>query len=732
MNNIDLLEKYLKDNGALRPIIDDKVKNIVGILNSKLTHSMKIQLVSHFFCVWASQFRIPIRLEGQDIPINSIAFLFSYSGSGKDTTITAIKNIFKKSFERIKDTLNMINMEQAEIKAANVKNGKLDNFLTPIPPLEIGISTPEGLMKSLDNLNQFNFGSLNINTNEFMNELTSSSANVLNLMSNIAEMYDIGYKNSKQLKNKDNEVSTIEGIFLSALFTSSFNILQDNYTRNKLINEFKSRFARRSSITFNNIVEETSEIKDLNKWLEETLVSNKEKENFIQTYSEYFYQLTNNYLLSGIAEIQMNNEAERLFYVYRQYCNEIGKTHNNIDNVFVDINYTNRFFQALKLSGAITLVNNKYTIDKETLAKAINIIEIINEDIKLFENELNKDSYEIIIDYCHSVKEDSVEVPIHTLKRANLITSTQVKNQLDTLVTLANSKDEEGIYELNHDYTMLKFKVVRKTSEYGISYLPLPSNNKEVNKTKCDSGYKYSKVEFTRLANMLKGNFAYSAFEFLKGKRSKENCIPICNMIIFDIDNSEVTIHEAHSMLEDMKHIVCTTSDKDNIYKFRIILPFDAEIEISNLIWNKLVGQVAKDFLLGMQPDILPQAQIFFAYKDSIVLMNEMGDTIHIKDYVSNIKAGKLLTDLTPKEKHTKLENAYATFNYAYHLNQGSRNKALVRTINDAFDLNASFEQCFDLVKEINSTFNPPLEDKDFKNVLSHLYKKYGKDFKNV
>lgn len=732
MNNIALLEKYLKDNGALRPIIDDKVKKIVNILDSKLTYPMKIQLVSHFFCVWASQFRIPIRLEGQDIPINAISFLFSYSGSGKDTTITFIKNIFKKSFERVKDTLNMINQEQAEIKASKVKNGKVESFLTPIPPLEIGISTPEGLMKSLDNLNQFNFGSLNINTNEFMNELASSNANVLNLMSNIAEMYDIGYKNSKQLKNKENEISTIEGIFLSALFTSSFNILQDNYTRNKLINEFKSRFARRSSVTFNNVVEDSSEIKDLDKWLEATQLRNKEKESFIETFSEYFYQLTNQTLMSGIVEIQMNDEADKLFYAYRQYCNEIGKTHNNIDNVFADINYTNRFFQALKLSGALTLVNNRTTIDKDTLAKAINIIEIINQDIKLFENELNKDSYEIIIDYCHSVNEDTVEVPIHTLKRANLLTSRQVKQELDNLATLANSKDEEGIYEINPDYTILKFKIVKKTNEYGVSYLPLPSDNKDVNKTRCDSGYKYSKVEFNRLANMLKGNFAYSAFEFLKGKRSKENCIPICNMIIFDIDNSEVSIHEAHNMLADMKHIVCTTSDKENIYKFRIILPFDAEIEISNLIWNKLVGQIAKDFLLGMQADILPQAQIFFAYKDSIVLMNEIGDTIKIKDYVSNIKAGKLLTDLTPKEKHEKLDNCYATFNYAYHLNKGSRNKALIRVINDAFDLNASFEQCFDLVKEINSTFNPPLEDKDFKNVLSHLYKKYGKDFKNV
>lgn len=730
-DNLAIFKDKLEQEGCFKANYDRFMKDIVKSLKSKLTLPMKMQLVAHYFCVWASQFRKPIVYDGNRIPINSIAFLFSYSGSGKDTTKTAIcDKIFGESFSYIGSMLKIQNEEQAELKmqVEGAKNSA--KFIKPIPPLEIGISTPEGLLKSIENLNEFNFGSLNLISSEFMSEFATNAANMPNLLSHLAELYDVGKKTSKQLKDKTNEVREIKETAVSALFISSFDLLQDIAVKRRLTSEFKTKFARRSSVTFNRDKEQAKKITDLSAFVKSRLETQQKDNEDLSSYSEYFRNLTINMLQDTRLELNIDLEAQELLVIYKEYCAELGQTFDNIDNLFVDLNVTNRFFQALKLAGALSLVNQEQSITKKCLVSAINTIEMINEDYPKFQNELNKDAFEIIMDYCHMKDEAEIEIPVYILKNANLISAKTIRNDLSSIIQLANSKDELGVYETDDNCMKLRFKKIIKTNgKYGISWKK-NTGSKEQRAKSCADGFKYTMVEFNRLEKMLKQDITYSAFEYKDGKRSADTLIPTCNLLVYDVDKSDETIDEVHSMLRDIKHIISTTSDRNNPYKFRIILALDSFMEINSKIWAKVVAQIARDYLPRINYDALGQSQISFAYKDSIVYMNENGESIKIKDYVNNVREGKLLVDLTPKAKTDMRKDIYATFHYAYdQIGEGSRNKILVRAINDGYDLEFKFEELRELIIDMNSKYLPPLDEKSLNNVLKHLYKKYGKEW---
>ncbi|HEG8179778.1 TPA: hypothetical protein SFZ76_001898, partial [Campylobacter jejuni] len=154
------------------------------------------------------------------------------------------------------DKRNQINFEQAEklLRNSKEKNVELNDFLLKLPPLDIGISTVEGLTSSLEVNQRIPLGSINVNTNELIAEMNSNQATLIGMLSAVAEMYDLGNKQSKQLKDKSKEVGNLKNVFINALLTSSYNVYDRQDIRASLSNEFQSKLARRSSITFSNTV----------------------------------------------------------------------------------------------------------------------------------------------------------------------------------------------------------------------------------------------------------------------------------------------------------------------------------------------------------------------------------------------------------------------------------------------------------------------------------------------
>lgn len=721
---MDYLYKYLIQHECLNNKIDDKIIKIVEALDSKLTTKMKIQLVSHYFAFFASQFRKPILFENQLIPINSIAFLFSYSGSGKDTTINKIRSIMRKGISIIDEERDRLNHLRAVelFNQSKDKKAKLENFMLNLPPLEFGLSTPEGLASSIDTNQELNIGSININTNEFIVEL-ASNGNISQMMSSVAEIYDIGFKHSKQLKDKNLQVKTLSNVFLSGLFTSSFNILQDTSTRQKLIIDFKSRFARRSSITFNSNVEKEKSINNVDEWLDATLKVKKAQSEVFDLYSDLFTELAKSHINSKVANLTLEDEALRLIMVYRQYCNEISKKDDSLDRIFSNINIANRWFQALKLSGALAMIDNRYDIRESDIVKSINITEMINEDIFLFEQELNKSEYEILVEYCEKQQENKIDISSHTLIKANLISKKTLKNDLSNLTILANSKDKDGMYRISDNDEGINYTRFIESKDFGISYLQIPNSSKDDKVKYLNKPLSYARVPFERLANMLKGDFIYSPYQFKDGKRNLENLINMTNLIVFDIDETDDTIEECHNNLCDINHIIASTSDKTNPYKYRIIIPFDKEVEIENKIYKQLCKDIAIDYLPSVKIDLLSQSQIYYAYKDSIVYITNDAINLPIKDYLVNIEQNKSLDALTPKQKSDMLKDSYNTFYFAYNTPEGKRHHNMIKAVAKAYNLGCNYEYVIKLINDINDSFYDKLDEKNIEGIVKFANK---------
>lgn len=721
------LEKFLKDKECLSNKIDGRIKEIIESLDSKLPLSQKLQLFCHYLIVFASHFRKPILFDNQYIPINSISFLFNYSGSGKDTTINMIKKIFNEATKVIENRRYDLNNEQAleQYNMNKDKNSKVDDFIINLPPLEIGISTPEGLVYAIESNEKIQLGSINIISNEFMAEL-SRNMNILPMMSSIAEIYDLGNKTSKRVKDKALQSNELNNVFLSCLFTSSFNIIEDINIRNKLSSEFKGRFSRRSSITFNNKIYEEEKINDIDEWLN-TMFNKKNNRNEIFTkYSDLFKILANNFIMNSKKFIDFDENALKLLYVYKQYCNLKGNSITDIDKVFSNLNMSNRWFKALKLSGALAIFGNRDTIKEEDIVIAINITEIINNDIFLFEEELNKAEYEILIDYF--VNNDKTNIDIHTLLKANLISKRTLKLDLENLIRLANSKDKDGIYKLNDNVDMIEYYKMEDSVDFGISFIDCKDTISKNDRVKfMNQTMQYVRVSFDRIVNLLKKNFIYSIYEFKDGIRKSDNLINKTNLIIYDIDESDEDIETVHNNLSDINHIICTTSDRENIYKFRIIIPLDKYISIENNLYKKFLKMISDDYFPNLKIDLLPQSQIFYSYKDSVVYINQNAENLKVKDYINKLDE-KQFIEYTPKQKQEMLKDPYNTFNFAYNTLEGFRHRNMVKAIAKAYHLNCSYDYIVNLIYDINDSFIDKLDEKNIQGLIKFADKLFEKE----
>ena len=719
-----VVEKFLKDKGCLSREINKELLEIVNSIDSKLEQEQKLQLLVHYLIVFASHFRVNINHNMQSIPINAITFLFNYSGSGKDTTINIIKRIFNDSEFIIREKRQTYNEIQAlaRFEESNSKKAKLEDFYLNNTPLEIGISTQEGMLSCLEDNSEFPYGSINVVSNEFMAEF-ARNINIQNMMSSIAELYDLGNKNQKMIKDRSNQLGSINSVALSCLFTSSFSSMEDISVRNKLFGEFKARFSRRSSITFNNKRKQEKQINDLNEWLSKTLQNKDRNNSIVEKYSLYFKELARNILSSTTRQIELNTEAEKLLYTYQKYCEIRTESMDGLTNELTRLNTMNRWFKVLKLSGALALFKNKFVIEENDIVEAINITEIINEQVSLFESELSKNEYEILIDYFDN--SDKKHITIHELIKAGLISKRTLKTDLENIVRLANSKQNNGIFYLNKDKDMIKYQDTELSHKFGISYIDTKKVYDKKDRVKfMNQPMKYVEVDFEAIKRMLQKNFIYCGFQFKDGIRNMENIIKRTNLLIFDIDESEISMNEMSDCLSDIKHIVCSTSDKENIYKFRVIVPLDRYVEISN--YKSLMKIVAKDYFLGVKVDILPESQIFYSYEGSNVIENTNGELLNIKEYLLMVK-NNTIKELTPKEKTQLLEDSYNTFYGAYMAREGHRHKSLVWTIGKAFHLGAKYEATIELINDINNTWNNKLDDKDMGNIIKFADKLYGK-----
>ena len=129
-------------------------------------------------------------------------------------------------------------------------------------------------------------------------------------------------------------------------------------------------------------------------------------------------------------------------------------------------------------------------------------------------------------------------------------------------------------------------------------------------------------VKSSVLLNDITDDFwIFCPFTFKNNYRKIENIASKATMLVFDVDKTTESMTDLHNRLTTLNvdHVLLTTSNSSNEFKYRLFIPSAREISVKEY---KYVIKEASAFL-GITADPLPGSQVMFLYPDSIKLSHE-------------------------------------------------------------------------------------------------------------
>ena len=729
MNTLEMIEDYLNSRNALDRKIPSFFKTLMSTITGNVPEKLKLSIALSEFITLTSQARKPIMLyDGTLVPCNAISFLLASSGFSKDRT----KSMIRDTFSEIYDELQNKRRDKAMVVANEIalkKDGNTENWEQHyIEPVEIfsGLGTPEGVLKHFHCLEVEGLASGFIGSSEIGTDL-ENEGNFKELIKFLSIGYDLGNIPPKIIKDDKNRTPKITGLPINALlFGSQEAILSDKNTKHKFKTMFNTQLARRSIFSYiaeDPLVSDFDNIEDLIYFKDSETSSTAEAKQLIKDKLKDILEMPNNHIALSITK-----PAKDLFGIYEEYNSHIAET----IPVKFNMSKTSRKHKqwlALKLSGNIAIGEKSESILDTHYIQAMNIIEYFSDDLKEFEIELFKEPYELFVAYCKKTAvEKELLVTLHELKKGNFIKTGNVKTVLTEFITILNSYDERAIYTIENENSIY-YKELIKSNTCGISSLVVstvaikeaietgsPKSEiaelKGVIAKKIARGYAFNEVTFDKLAKMLQEDYAYSPFKFKDNVRGNNNIISGCKWLVLDVDNSDITIEECHLLLEGINHHLATTSDKNNKFKFRVLIELDIQVEIKSIDWLKFVETISED--IGLNTDKLGQSQIYFSYATQEILSELNGEPYSVKPVLEIIKnkVEKPKIKITTAYSKSMLGNKLGTFEFCFNAELGTRSRNMIRACMYAKDLKAPMEYILQLISEIKEYWQDdfPLE----------------------
>jgi hypothetical protein len=732
-----MLRKHLENLGVFKGVHSPDLQNLKNCITGDVSPKMVEAISISELILFTSQFRRyiidPNHVPGEDlslIPINSISFLLAGSGSDKDRTVKAIRKALLPGYKIIDKYRKELAKEKAIATA--MRNGDVN-------PTDFGTykqyyNAPAALFTAMTNssayvdhlalIEKLSVGAGFTYAGELGSEL-ASNGDMIPYIRILSETYDVGYKESKPLKDKGAQTPEIKNLAVSALFIGSQdNILYDEKVKDMFKVEMSTKLARRSFFTFTPEVIESPVYESVADMLRIEKELHRQAGEARKKLAAAVIKATEHNLAAVNTPIKLSEKAHEIYTVYLRYNKEVSEEISPLYPIS-QIVRKHMHWKSFKLAGAFALFNCRDEISAEDMIHAISFSEHISEDIKTFEKELVKEKYQIFSDYMRSRAEDGKSsINLHTLKQFGYITGNSgFPSKMKDLALQASSYDQLGIYTVKD--TTISFEEIYKTDVTGASFVEV-SGTKEQKSKACSTGFTYAETTFENLSNLLTMDLAFTPFKFKEGKRSKENVIPGTKWLCLDIDKSILTMEEMSFILQDVNHHIALTSNPDNKYKFRLIVELDAVVTLEGTSWRYFVKSVSE--FLGIKSDDLPMSQIFFGYAGREVYSVTDKEPIEIKDHINyaTLEASQrpVTKVLTSKEKKELLSNLYATFDFAFECPEGKGTRVLIAACNKAKDLGLSSDEIVALMEEINSYWTSPMERNRFENTILKFARK--------
>lgn len=230
---------------------------------------------------------------------------------------------------------------------------------------------------------------------------------------------------------------------------------------------------------------------------------------------------------------------------------------------------------------------------------------------------------------------------------------------------------------------------------------------------------RFLECEFSQLANLLTKDYIYSPWNYLGYKQLTTNICSESQFVVIDVDSTSTLIHQRLEELihEELQCIIGTTSDPDNLFKYRILLPLDRSVTAYE--YRLLVqGLQVNGLITDMDPVSSRPAQKFYAYANSLVVFDLTGKPLAVDDYILDPTTPESRA-LDPTADVSEILHEFNSYRTAI---KGSRTKCLLHAAYRCLDLGLTDSQLERVVMYVNSTFLIPKSiDEIHRRVLNFI-----------
>lgn len=710
-----------------------------------------------------------------NIGINGYFINVSGSGSGKSSSTNKVLSLFKPAMEITKEHRLLKATEKAK-QLAFAELRKADNklqfdqlteadyapYMPKLPRITADSgSTRGGLATLMSKLQLEEFSTLSVAIDELAMSLKSGQT-MDEVMLLLTSMYDMGVAESPEFKGEDAKEVSIEGIYPNLLaHTSPTMLFGDPQIRNKLSTLFSTSLARRSFYIHPDDDEacENNPIQDTIDERNHLIQARKElARNLAVDVAETAIQAISRLHSSPLNRlVKFSPEANRLYMEYFDMC--ALKAELLPESSIRQIEMAGRAWKLGKLAAIWALYEGSSIITKDVLASAIYMTEYITKYINKFIRLTTAQSFELMADEFLS---GTRVIPLHEAVTKGYTTSKAV-NFKDLLGVINSYLRLSGLVSYDNDtksfvYSELEFvepqeqtveeEQVLERCHYTMSYTVLPDNTPKDERIQyLDSFTKYrNDLCEQNLINLLTRDTVYNTFQYkdaqdkhgnlVQMNRNRDNIISNTNLIILDVDKSQIDIHSMHDYLSDIPHILATTSDSSNLFKYRILLPVNVEIDGTNhRLYSYIVRKLAAELLIEVDKVSYSPSHPYYGYSGALTLSNNKGRLYDVTKYMTEFARGEDTLSkplkVKPEFKTEKgrsnhvsqmLDNVDEVFQYAIEAPHGEGSLRLARMCMHCRDEGFTAEELETAVRYVNSCWESPMPDSRLEKTLLSTY----------
>lgn len=449
---LEMYRKKLEESGCFKEELPDIIRVGVETVSTDAPYKMKALMIATELMVFASNLRKPILWEKSKIPVNTISFIIAGSGVGKDSSMKMIRKALEPAYLKI----DAYREDHAKAKAVDdaVMDGKKEKdwrkYYSKPRDLFSGIGTLPGQMKHLATLESGKLGAGYIQVSELGSELQSNKDIAENIVA-LAVGYDAGYIPAKTVKDDTQQVDPIMNLpFSGLMFGAPDNIIYDETVKAKFKEEFSTKLSRRSFFSFSNEtvsrrVFESTELSS--QWARDTKAASFRAMEGLEPY------LTSLVDHTTTTPLIVDPIVEDLFDLYKNY-NEWYSDDMVKKHPMSILHRQHMQWKALKLAGALAILDGSLELTPKHYIGAINFSEIFADDLERFEIELAKEPYELFCDYMRSIATKGyANISVHELRKMGYIKGNgSVDNKMTELLGLARSYDDVNRYAYGEGY----------------------------------------------------------------------------------------------------------------------------------------------------------------------------------------------------------------------------------------------------------------------------------------